>query len=123
MDNKTDTPVTSINIKYNFFMSNKMISKSDIECLELACKISNLKIVKQIIKYGVKPTTKCLEIACNRSSSLQMIKFLINTHKLVPNKLCIKNILYLVKNKQAKYILEKFTEEFTEEYSDSNSDL
>jgi len=113
---KSSSEILDAYITYNFPISKKIIKNisSNINELINACQNSSLTIVRQLIKKGIIPTQECLRVACSRKTNLPMIRFLIEKHNLIPDEKCIKEIICLISNKQASYLLDKYVKKFEE---------
>lgn len=88
---ETDFITTCVNSNYYPYAHYKLTPT--IDCLEIACsRQETVTEIKKIIGAGIKPNMKCLHIACSLPNNSAVIKYLINTCKLVPDADCLRII-------------------------------
>jgi hypothetical protein len=110
MNVELDSKVYDACITANFQISDKLANKmmTDIKGLRNACKNSSLNIVRQITKSGIKLDNECLRLACSRKGNLPMIRYIVENQNLPLDTKCLLECVSLIKNKQAKYMVESF---------------
>ncbi len=82
--------------------------KPSMKCLYLACeKVGNISNVKKLIDSGMKPDMECLRLACTNKTNKPIVQYLVEQHGLVPDKKCLKNNAYYLNNATLSYLLEK----------------
>lgn len=86
-------------ILLNYYPYKKENFKPTMEHLYMECqKVSNVANVKKLVKIGLVPDIECLRRACNNKNNIQMIKYLTDTHNLVPDKICFENMAQSIGN-------------------------
>jgi hypothetical protein len=88
------------------------IVKPSISDLEEACKIRDLKYIKQLVSFGIKPNITCLRNACSIKSNLPIIKFIIQKGNLEPDIICLKNMAVATNNTAMNYLLDGFSKTY-----------
>lgn len=80
--------------------------KPSMKCLHMACeRTNNIANVKKLINAGLKPDTECLRRACNNKTNKPIVQYLVEHHKLVPDLKCLKNNAKYLNNPTLTYLL------------------
>lgn len=66
------------------------------------------KMIKKILKQGLKPDMKVLEILSKDKNNVTLIKQFMKTYDLKPNYICLKNIVSAFEEKLLLLLLEKY---------------
>lgn len=109
-----DYNIVLLSIKYNFFGYEKIYNfDHNIDTLHLACKKSNIKLVKHICQ-SVKPDKKCLDIVINRSNANKHIEYFMNDHDMSPTLENLKNYSLVIRKNILYEMLDKYEKNLKE---------
>lgn len=106
---KLDEKFIEICAQYGFYPYENCGIKPNARCLQLECnKSGNLTMIKKLVGMGIKPDTTCLEYACKFKNNIQTLKFLLEKGNLKPNLQCLYNCSTANYNKTLSFITEEY---------------
>jgi len=77
-----------------------------IECLRIESgKAGNTKVMKELVKSGLKPDIECLRNACKNRNNITNIRYIVEKHNIKPDVQCVKNIVRTLGNKTLDYLI------------------
>ena len=106
--------------RYDFF-PYEIKANIDLGCLREICgKGQNLTEIKKAISGSlVKPDTECLANASKYGRNLAVVRYLLNEHKVVPDKKIIKSCINGLKQTETLVLLwDKYSDAVTKKISD-----